>query len=136
VVNRRSAETERLALAALCAALPTLRRHAERGLWTDVLDAHVTAVEAGGSAVAACRELSLGIDPVDGPVDRGGGPADRGDANIDGAAIDWLPPPSLIGDYVCPRQRCDRRAGRDDHARTPRCGLSGEPMRFIPQDVG
>jgi hypothetical protein len=124
-VVERHLDEERLAITVLCTALPTLRIRAARGFWEDILDRHVAEVSAGGSAVAACRELALDVHPDGRPGTRGG------ESGIDGATTDWLPPPVLMGDYVCPLRRCARRADRDDHGRPPRCALSDEHMRFV-----
>ncbi|WP_026422814.1 hypothetical protein [Actinokineospora inagensis] len=123
------AEAERLALAALCAALPDLRPRAARGFWEDALDMHVAEVAGGGSAVAACRELGLQTD-VTHPPNRGEDPADVG------VRTDWLPSPTLVGDYRCPGRHCARRADRDEQARPPRCAIFDEPMRFVRGNTG
>ncbi|MBM7775031.1 hypothetical protein JOD54_005235 [Actinokineospora baliensis] len=113
-------EAERSALAVFCAALPRLRVLAVRGFWEDTLEMHAAEVAAGGSAVSACRELD--IDRARDSV--------RGDKDDAGARTDWLPPPTLVGDYHCPGRRCARRADRDDQARPPRCAVFDEQMRF------
>lgn len=120
------AAAEREALAAFCAALPTLRASAARGFWQDTLEMHLAEVAAGGSAVRACAELGL----------TGTGETTRGEGTLEGASTSWLPAPALYGDYRCPLERCARRAGRDEQARPPRCALSGEPMRYVRQDPG
>lgn len=125
----RDAETERVALAAFCAALPGLRRRADSGFWDDTLEMHVAEIAAGGSALDACRELSREFDTTNWP-----GPTRGGEPGIDGAATNWLPKPVLHGDYRCPLRRCVRRDRRDEQGRLPRCGLSGEQMRFVPTE--
>ncbi|WP_446044687.1 hypothetical protein [Streptomyces olivaceus] len=94
----------------------------------DVLDRHAVEVSAGGSALAACRELALDLDPRSGNGTRGA------EQDVDGATVDWLPAPVLMGDYVCPLRRCARRADRDDHGRPPRCAVSDEAMWFVRRD--
>jgi hypothetical protein len=128
----RDTDAERLALAAFCAALPGLRHRAASGFWEDTLDMHVTEVAEGGSAVDACRELSLEFD--DTSRTSYGGTTRGGEPGIDGAATNWLPKPVLHGDYRCPLRRCARRDRRDERGRPPRCALSGDQMRFVPTE--
>lgn len=122
------AATEDLVLAAFCRALPELQARAARGFWRDRLDMHVAEIAAGGSAVLACRELNLGT-----PADRATRGGDGGP--VDGASTSWLPPPSVVGDYRCPLDRCARRADRDQQARPPRCGIADAPMRYVRRDT-
>jgi hypothetical protein len=124
--RRFDAAAERAALAAFCAALPMLVERAARGFWQDTLEMHVAEVAGGGPAVRACRELGLHTGEED--------PHRGGDEGLAGASAAWLPLPALVGDYRCPLARCDRRAGRDEQARPPRCAVSGEPMRYVRQD--
>lgn len=116
------AEADRWALAVFCSALPELRVKASDGFWEDTLDMHVAEVAGGGSALAACRELSLDLNRPS---------PHRGDgAGIDGAATDWIPAPVVLGGYVCPLRRCVRRGERDEQGRPPRCAVAGEQMTF------
>lgn len=116
---------ERELLAALCAALPALRRRAEAGFWSDTLDMHVADLLAGESAVVVCGELGLTFDDVR---------TQRGDRAGDSVADLW-PAPSLVGEYHCPLRRCGRRSNRDDLGRPPRCWLTDDQMLFSSRDA-
>jgi hypothetical protein len=120
---------ERRALAVFCAAVPALRARAARGFWEDTLDMHISEIAAGASALDACEQLGLRTD--ESPE-----PPVRGDHLHTGGRTDWLPPPSLVGDYRCPTGRCGRRADRDEQAKPPRCAVSGAQMRFVRGDGG
>jgi hypothetical protein len=111
------------ALAWLCEHLPRLRvaagnrTHLER-IVTEVRDCRRTAGWA---------RTRLGVgDPS--LVSRGGGP--EGDpSSLAPLNID---PVVVIGEYVCPHDRCGRLGQSDDKGREPLChlGASPAPMRF------
>ncbi|WDZ83949.1 hypothetical protein [Micromonospora cathayae] len=118
---------QRRLLASLCAAVPTLRERAEAGLWTDLLDEVLDDLAAGRPVVEVCRQLGWTVET---DAERN---ADNDPAFPDyteGARLEGLAPVVLDGDYRCPRDRCSRRAHRDDRGRVPTCALAGTPMTY------
>jgi hypothetical protein len=117
---------DRQLLASLCAALPQLRRRAEAGLWSDVLEEMVGDLAAGEPVAAVCRRIGLFTE---GEHERTTvpGPAVPG---VEGAHLAGLAEVVLDGDYRCPRSRCSRRSHRDDRGRVPVCALAEAPMTF------
>ncbi|SFJ30882.1 hypothetical protein [Amycolatopsis sacchari] len=114
---------EDAALARWCENLPRLREEAARTGAAARLDREIARVRDGGSAVSACRKW-LDTEPAGGV---------RSWAEPPGAAIAGLPgsPPVTsvgAGAYRCPRQRCSRTAGRDEHGHVPGCAAFGVPM--------
>jgi hypothetical protein len=127
-VESPARDRERQLLAGLCAALPELREHAERGLWSEELDGMVGELAAGGSAAEVSRRLGL----IDTAPDAQRGDEEPGDEpGIDGAHLAGLAEVTLSGDYRCPSaRRCARRGQRDDRGRVPVCALFGVPMAY------
>jgi hypothetical protein len=126
-VEIRSPGQERRQLAELCALLPELHEHAERGLWTDDLDDMVAELRAGGSPVDIAARLGL----TEG--DRSAPEAIRGaeEPGIQGARLAGLAEVTLTGDYRCPATLpCTRRGHRDGRGHVPICAVTGKPMVF------
>jgi hypothetical protein len=120
-------KSDRRLLAVLCAALPVLRERAEAGLWSDDLDEMLDDLAGGEPVRDVCRRLGLLTEDEPG---RNPDLAPGGVAGVEGARLAGLDDVVLDGDYRCPRNRCARRAHRDDRGRVPVCGLSAAPMRF------
>ncbi|WFE56827.1 hypothetical protein [Micromonospora sp. WMMD712] len=120
---------QRRLLAQLCAAVPTLREHAEAGLWTDLLDEALDDLAAGRPVAEVCRQLGWAVETETGTeTERGVGESVPDHAG--GARLEGLAPVVLDGGYRCPRDRCTRRAHRDDQGRVPHCALAGTPMTY------
>ncbi|MEV6305203.1 hypothetical protein AB0M02_37725 [Actinoplanes sp. NPDC051861] len=117
---------DRRLLASLCAALPLLRERAEEGLWSDELDEMVGDLAAGEPVVEVCRRLGL-VGEVDDQRNAENAPALPG---VEGAHLAGIGEVVLDGAYRCPRNRCSRRAQRDDRGRVPVCALAEAPMTY------
>ena len=122
----KSDPTEGEAYTAWCAQLPAVRVEAARSGAMARLEREIARVRDGGSAVAACRKW-LSADEH----------AWRSWSEPAGAGMAGLPGPAQglpvgVGDYGCPRGRCDRRAGRDAHGHVPVCSAFDAPMTVRP----
>ncbi|MFI2478484.1 hypothetical protein [Nocardia xishanensis] len=102
----------------LCGELPALRDLARAGGWSAELSNALQALNNGGTALEVLAQL----DP-DLAQDSG----DRGPTPHLLPGIDNSP---LTGDYACPDDWCDRRAGRNADRTPPQCALRQRPMRF------
>ncbi|WP_405096307.1 hypothetical protein [Micromonospora sp. NBC_01412] len=111
-------------LAVWCALLPALREQARANGVLDRLDRDAERVRAGGSA----RQALLKWQPRDAAGELRGW-ADRPTAGLAGLPGLAHTPGVGAGDYTCPRDRCARRATRDEHGHPPRCPAFGTPMR-------
>ncbi|MBO4159255.1 hypothetical protein [Micromonospora antibiotica] len=120
---------QRRLLAALCAAVPTLRERAEAGMWTDLLDDLLDELAAGRPVEEVCRQLGWTVGPEP-ETERGIGSGPLLPDYAGGARLEGLAPVVLNGDYRCPHHRCARRAHRDDRGRVPHCALAGTPMTY------
>ena len=108
------------ALTVLCDHLDELKRRAEAGSWSVRLDRTVASVRDGGSALRACERLGLtGDDAGDSRSPTGPWPSGLRPEDV----------PIGRGRYTCPRDRCERAAGRDDTGRPPFCPVFDQPMR-------
>ena len=111
-------------LAVWCALLPVLREQARAHGLLNRFDRDAERVRAGGSAAPALRKWQ--------PRDAIGELRGWSDRPTTGLA--WLPgltrPPGAgAGEYACPRDRCARRATRDDLGHPPRCPAFDTLMR-------
>ncbi len=116
--------TEPEALALWCDRLPGLREQARRTGVGERLDRDVTRVREGGSAVRAVRKWVREGEPED--VRVWSGRDVLGLVGFPGAA---RATPVGAGTYGCPRERCDRAAGRDAQGHVPVCHAFGAAMR-------
>ncbi|MFG1953409.1 hypothetical protein [Micromonospora sp. NPDC048830] len=117
-------QSEADALADWCALLPTLREQARSNGVLDRLDRDAERVREGGSAQRALRKW--------GPRDSVGNQRSWSDRTTVGLAVlpgGGRPPGAGSAEYVCPRDRCARRAHRDEHGHLPRCTAFDTPMR-------
>ena len=117
-----SGPTEGEAFAAWCAQLPEVRAEAVRNGATARLERDVVRVREGGSAAAACRKW---LSDDDRAWRSWSEPAGVGMAGLPGPS---RVPPAGVGDYRCPRNRCGRRVGRDEHGHVPVCAAFDAPM--------
>jgi hypothetical protein len=115
---------ETAALAWLCQHLPRLRAAAGNRTQLEEIVARVR--DGDRTARWVCRQLGVG-DPT--TAYRSGEPSSLVHLNITS--------PAVTGDYVCPYDRCIRRAEPDDAGREPRChlGMSAVPMRFRGREL-
>ncbi|WP_431997037.1 hypothetical protein [Streptomyces fungicidicus] len=116
--------TESEALAIWCARLPGLREQARRTGVGERLDRDVARVQEGGSALRAVRKWVRDEDPE--VVRAWSGRDVLGLVGFPGVT---RPTPVGTGTYVCPRERCDRTAGRDAQGHVPVCHAFGAAMR-------
>ncbi|MFI1995577.1 hypothetical protein [Actinoplanes sp. NPDC020271] len=117
-------ESEADALAAWCAMLPALRERARQEGVLDRLNRDADRVSGGGSARPALRKWQ--------PEDQD--QAQRTWSDRPTAGLPRLPGWGAAaglgaGAYVCPQDRCNRRAARDDDGHPPNCAAFGTPMR-------
>ena len=111
-------------LAAWCSLLPALREQARANGVLDRLDRDAERVRAGGSA----RQALLKWRPRDSDAELRGW-SDRPTAGLVGLPGMARAPGVGAGEYTCPRDRCARRAARDEHGHLPRCTAFDTPMR-------
>lgn len=117
-------ESEADFLTVWCVLLPELRDQARNSGVLDRLDRDVERVRAGASARRALRKWR--------PPDSDGAHRSWSDGWTLGLArLPGLARAPGVGsaEYVCPRDRCARRASRDEQGHPPRCTAFDTPMR-------
>lgn len=117
-------ETEADLLAAWCELLPALRDQARAEGVLDRLDRDAERVRTSGSARSALRRWRPGEPDAD----------QRGWSDRPTEAMAQLPGWGAAagmgaGSYVCPRERCLRRASRDALGHPPLCAAFAVPMQ-------
>jgi hypothetical protein len=115
--------TEGQELALWCAALPSLRVTAARTGVLARLERDVARVRDGGSARIPVRKWLQDNEsaPQRGWADR----LTTGIAGIPGRQTRSVG----VGEYACPLDRCERRAGRDGDGHVPTCAALDTVMR-------
>lgn len=111
-------------LALWCAQLPSLREHARGNGVLARLDRDVERIRDGASPE---RALLKWVSPETAEALRGW--ADRPASGMAGLPGMRGTPGLGAGNYVCPRDRCGRRAQRDENGHVPRCTAFDETMR-------
>lgn len=111
-------------LAEWCALLPELRDQARNNGVLNRLDRDAERVRAGAPA----RRALLKWQPPD-PAGAHRSWSDRPTFAVAGLPGMARSPGVSAGEYVCPRDRCARRASRDEHGHPPRCTAFDTPMR-------
>jgi hypothetical protein len=117
-------ESEAEAMADWCAALPALRERARAEGVLDRLDRDGARIVGGQSARPALRKWRPQATDRDqrGWSDR----ATVGMPQLPG----WEGAAGIgAGTYTCPRERCTRRATRDEAGHPPQCATFGTPMQ-------